>query len=72
MGPENGPSSDRGGGRQKLRRLEPCSLEKQRLRRALTKACKGLNREEGLNTALSTKSQCARISKHSEVQSRLF
>lgn len=42
--------------RQKLRRLEPCSLEKQSLRRDLTKACKGLNREEGLNTALSTKS----------------
>lgn len=47
-------------------------MEKLRLRRDLTKACKGLNREEGINTALPTKSQCAGISKHSEVQSRLF
>lgn len=47
-------------------------MEKLRLRRDLTKVCKGLNREEGINTALPTKSQCAGISKHSEVQSRLF
>lgn len=40
-------------------------MEKQRLRRDLSKACKIMSREESINTALSTKSQGAGISKHS-------
>lgn len=40
-------------------------MEKQRLRRDLTKACNVLTREERISTALSAKSQRTGISKHS-------
>lgn len=38
QGAQTGPSSDQGKERKKLGRLEPCSTEKQRLKRDLTKA----------------------------------